>query len=295
MESHPELSWDDLRVLLAISRTGSFKGAARAMRVSTSTVSRRVDALERVLGQRVVRRLSEGATIEPRAAVLLQLAARLEGELAIAARDVGDEQAEVSGRLRVALGAGFLRFVSEAVTRFRAQYPLVDFELIVDPRPADIAKREADLALRTGMVDGDGVVYRQAGPLPFGLFAGERFIARHGSLTVSDLGLVDVIGYCGDMASQPVMPWFREAGVQRFPVLASSTEGVIACALDGLGVAALPTAVASAVDGLKRIASPAVPPGKSVYVAFHRDLRAVPKVKRFADLMIETLKRSLSP
>jgi DNA-binding transcriptional LysR family regulator len=291
MENRPELSWDDLRVLLAISRTGSFKGAAQAIGLATSTVSRRVDALERVLGQRVVRRLSEGATIEPRATELLKLAGRMEADLAIAARDLGD--AQVSGILRVALGAGFLRFVSEAITRFRAQHPLVDFELMVDSRLADVSKREADLALRTGKVDGDGIVYRQAGPLPFGLYAGARFVARHGSLTVTDLTAVDVIGYCGDMAAQPAMRWFRERGVKRFPVLASSTEGVIACALDGLGVAALPAVVGGAVEGLHRLASPAVPPGKSVYVAYHRDLRAVPKVKRFADLMVETLERHL--
>ncbi len=293
MESLNECCWDDLRVLLAIEKTGSFKAAGVRLGVSTSTVSRRVDALELVLRSKVVRRLADGATLEPRAAPLLALARRLESELSVAARDLSDEQDQVSGTLRIALGPGFLSMVSEAVARFRTLHPRVDFELMVDPRATNVARREVDLALRTGKIDGDGVVYRLAGPLYFGLFASSRYVERHGS-TVSDLRSVDVIGYCGDMASQPVMRWFDERGVRRFPILGSTTESVVQCALEGLGVAALPVLVAEEVTGLHRLQSSVSLPGKSVYVAFPRDLRSVPKVKRFAELMAETLAKRLS-
>ncbi|MEM8914787.1 MAG: LysR family transcriptional regulator, partial [Pseudomonadota bacterium] len=40
------MNWDDVKVFLAIARSGSVRGAANALSVSHSTVLRRLDALE---------------------------------------------------------------------------------------------------------------------------------------------------------------------------------------------------------------------------------------------------------
>jgi DNA-binding transcriptional LysR family regulator len=286
------LSWDDLRILLAVDRTGSFKRAGEVLRLSTSTVSRRLDALERDLGRKVVRRLAEGATLEPAVRPLVQLAERVQHDLAVAERDLRGE-ADARGAITVALGPGFVEVVSQVVARFRIEWPATRFELIVDQRAADVARREADLAVRTGKVGGDGVVYRLVGPLHFGVFASERYLARHGSPghTLSSHAFV---GYTGPMAAQPLMAWLRREGVTRFPVVVSSNDALAACALEGLGLAVLPVAVGRGLRGLIRVESPTPPPGKSVYLAMHRDLRQVPQVRRFADALMVGLRALLS-
>jgi DNA-binding transcriptional LysR family regulator len=81
------LSWDDLRVLLALHRHGSFLRAGRALGISVSTASRRIDALESALGRVVVRRGSTGTSMEPDAIELVGLAEQLENGLSAVRRD----------------------------------------------------------------------------------------------------------------------------------------------------------------------------------------------------------------
>ena len=50
------MNWDDLRLFLAVARTGSISGAARQLEVQHSTVSRRMRRLEEQLGARLIER-----------------------------------------------------------------------------------------------------------------------------------------------------------------------------------------------------------------------------------------------
>ncbi|HEX4457309.1 MAG TPA: LysR family transcriptional regulator, partial [Polyangia bacterium] len=63
--------FDDLRLLLVLQRQGSFLAAGRALRLSTSTVARRVEALERAIGRPLVVRTSSGTALEPDAVGLV--------------------------------------------------------------------------------------------------------------------------------------------------------------------------------------------------------------------------------
>src|SRR5580704_13930408 len=71
-------AWDDLRVLLALHRQGSFLGAGKAIGISTSTAARRIEALEAGLGRPLVHRTSGGTLLEPDAFPLVNLAEQLE-------------------------------------------------------------------------------------------------------------------------------------------------------------------------------------------------------------------------
>ena len=78
METAYEPSWDDLRVLLAVHRHRSFLAAGRALGISTSTTSRRIEALEQALDRPLVHRSSAGTSLEPEALELVNLAEQLE-------------------------------------------------------------------------------------------------------------------------------------------------------------------------------------------------------------------------
>src|SRR5690242_10567411 len=74
--------WDDLRVLLAVHRERSFLAAAKMLGVATSTVARRIDALERALGRTLVLRGSAGTELDPGALELVAFAEQTEHGLA---------------------------------------------------------------------------------------------------------------------------------------------------------------------------------------------------------------------
>src|SRR3712207_6006727 len=93
--------WDDLRVLLALHRHGSFLGAGKAIGVSTSTAARRVEALEAALGRPLVHRTGAGTRLLPDAMPLLTLAEQLELGLHALRRD--EARDAFAGTVRISL------------------------------------------------------------------------------------------------------------------------------------------------------------------------------------------------
>jgi DNA-binding transcriptional LysR family regulator len=281
------VSWEDLRVLLAVSRGASFLAAGRALGLSTSTVARRVSVLEGHLGAQLVRRGASGTSIEPGARALVELAERIERELAVTARDVRAEPQRLAGVVRVSLGEGFVGFLARVAGAFRRAHPETLIELVVEQRAADLPKREADLALRTVKPTSDTVVARKLGELRYGLYASEEYLRRapRGRLSRDAFAGHDFVVYEGFLERQPEIRWLRARGASRFPFRASTTDGVAFGAAAGQGIAALPTLVADAHPALRRVRADEDPPSKTLFVAMHRDLRAVPRVRAFTDAL----------
>jgi DNA-binding transcriptional LysR family regulator len=289
------VTWEDLRVLLAVSRATSFLGAGRVLGLSTSTVARRVSVLEAHLGAQLVRRGASGTTIEPSAQPLVELAERIESELAVTARDVRAEPEKLAGVVRVSLGEGFVRFASRVAASFRREHPETLFELVADQRVADLPKRQADLAIRTVKSTSDTVVSRKLGELGYGLFATDDYLRRSQRARVSRENFAehDFVIYEGFLERQPEVRWLRERGATRFPFRASNTDGVLECAAAGQGIAALPVVFADAAPVLRRVRMDEDPPSKPVFLAMHRDMRSVPRVRAFADALAKEATQAL--
>src|SRR5262245_35130370 len=131
MQSHQTAAtpaWDDLRVLLALHRHGSFLGAGKALGVSTSTAARRVGALEAALGRPLVHRTNEGTLVEPDALPLVALAEQLELGLHALRRDETLEA--LAGTVRVSLSEGFIRLAMQRLSQLRRVHPALRFEIL---------------------------------------------------------------------------------------------------------------------------------------------------------------------
>ena len=120
----------DLELVLAIRSRGSLAGAALALDVVPSVVTKRLGALEARLGQRLfertTRRLSataEGETVCQHAKGLLEGFAALENEL-------GERQSELSGSVRLAGTFGFgRRWLGPALASFNRRHPGLEIQL----------------------------------------------------------------------------------------------------------------------------------------------------------------------
>ncbi|OUL99914.1 LysR family transcriptional regulator [Variovorax sp. JS1663] len=138
----------DLELVLSVRGTGSLAGAAQALGVVPSVITKRLAALEQKLGhrlfERTTRRLSltaEGEAVCTHAERLLEGFAALEAELS-------ERQNEPSGALRIAATFGFGRhWVGPAIARFRQQYPALQIELRLTERLPDLAAEGYDGAV----------------------------------------------------------------------------------------------------------------------------------------------------
>lgn len=144
------LRWDDLAVLLAVLRAGSFTAASEMLGVEQSTVSRRIAALERALGASLFDRLATGPRATELGERLRAHAERIEAEVHGLVDHARGEQREIRGRVRVALTESLAVqvVIPHLLGELRALHPQLDVDLVTSDLSADLGRREADVALR---------------------------------------------------------------------------------------------------------------------------------------------------
>jgi DNA-binding transcriptional LysR family regulator len=113
--------WSDLRILLAVHRGKSFLAAGRLLGVATSTVSRRIEALERTLDRPLVHRGNSGTAVAAEALPLVALSEQMELGIQALKRAAPDDG--VSGAVRVSVSEGFLLPLTQVLVRLRMRHP----------------------------------------------------------------------------------------------------------------------------------------------------------------------------
>jgi DNA-binding transcriptional LysR family regulator len=285
------LSWDDLRILLAVHRTGSLLTAGKALGLSTSTTGRRLDALEAAAGCRLVSRSQAGTQLEPSAMPLVRLAEDLEHGLHAERRDRGDSR----GTIKVSVPDGLVPEVTKALLAFRLEHPNIDIELWGENRLVDLAKREADIGLRLSRSTSNLVVEKQVATLHFGLYASADYVRRHlpsHRLQQGEAGRHAFVGLDEKWKDLPHERWMRALGAERFPFRSTSIFGILEAVRQGVGIAALVEHDARNAD-LVRIEASGPGPVQPLFLVYHHELRKVPHI-RAALAAIETYCRRTS-
>lgn len=278
-------AWDDLRLLLEVHRRGSFLAAGHRLGVSTATVARRVAALERALGRRLVQRSSQGTRIDSDGAGLVALAEELERSIAAYRRD-GKGPSPYAGVVRVSIPDGFVSAAMRAVELVRRDHPETFVEVSVEARFVDVAAREADIGVRGARSTSVVLLERAAGDVHAGIFASEAYLERRlpkRFLAVEDWGSQDFI--TGDAPHGPT-EWLRARGALHFPLKVNTFEGRLDAAERGLGLVVAGVSIGSS-RSLTRVQLEVPLPTQPFYLVMHRDLRAVPRVRAVADALLE--------
>lgn len=280
----PALHWDDVRYFLTLARRGSLSGAARELRVEHSTVARRVDALEESLNVRLFDRLPRGWSLTAEGETLLDQAARMENEaLAFSRAALG--AASLQGTVRLSAPpalAGY--FLTPRLGALRRQWPGVDLEIIGESRDANLARGEADLALRLSRPEAPGLNILKLAEMGYGLYATPEWKNRAPMEW-------EFLGYDGGLRHVPQQQWLEKiAAGRRFPLRSNDLGGLLNAAAAGLGVAALPHFLARGenqknADALVELQSPTPAPSRTIWLTAHPDVRRSPRVRVVADAL----------
>ena len=287
-------SWDDLRILLAVHRTGSLFNAGKSLGLSTSTTGRRLDALEAAAGCRLVSRSQTGTQLEPCAIRLVRLAEDLEHGLNAERRDAGNSRQTI----KVSVPDGIVQEVSQVLLAFRLEHLNIDIELWGENRLSDLAKREADIGLRLAPSSSNVLVERQVATLRFGLYASADYAHRRlpsRRLQHGDAQRHDFIGLDERWESLPHEQWMRALGAERFPFRSTSIFGILEAVRQGAGLAALVEHQARSANFV-RIETPISGPTLPLFLAYHHELRQVPHIRAVVAAIENYCRRaSLSP
>jgi len=166
--------WDDVRFFLAVARTGSLSGAARTLGVGHVTVGRRISLLERRLGVSLLNRTPDGFAATAAGEAILRQCMAMENATLDLERIAAGRDSLAAGSIRLtATEALAHRVIAPAIAELRKSHPDLQVDLAVGVRSLDIARREADLAVRVGRPSGPGLVSRKLGEVGYSLYASQ--------------------------------------------------------------------------------------------------------------------------
>jgi DNA-binding transcriptional LysR family regulator len=286
---NPWMDWNDLRHFLAVARTGTTLAASRDLRVSQSTVARRIAALEAALSLTLFDKRPAGYALTGAGEALLPEAEALEGAATAFADKAAARRRVLSGTVRLTTNevlAG--AFLMQAMRDFRATYPAIRLEIVMADRHLDLESGEADVALRAAAAPTQPcLVGRRIARDSWSLYCSRAYAGRHGvPRCIADLGAHPFIGVEGAAYQGPVLEWVRQnVDPKTLALCPNSVSGMLAAIRSGLGVGLMSDFVAARDADLVRCFEPGLSPHYEIWLLTHERLRHAPHVRAVLDYL----------
>ena len=285
--------WDDLKPFLAVARCGSTTAAAHALNVDQSTVQRRLAVLETRIGQPLVERRPGGYRLTAYGLQLLPHAQQVEQQMLALQRFLLSSARELNGVIRLTCPEPIVLRISQSplLVRLKARHPGLRVEFVMSDHYVDLAKGEADVALRSGDTADNALVGRKIADSLWGVYGGRGYLAQHGTPTrTEDLAQHAWVGLDETMARHRATLWLRQvAPGARLVASSGSVLGTIQFARANLGLAALPKALGDAETDLVCVLGPVPELTRSWCMLTTRALRRTPRVTAFFEFMVKEL------
>ena len=288
--------WDDLRYLLALSRHGTLTAAAAVLGVTQPTVGRRLAALERQLRARLFRSTPQGAELSAVGEMLVRRAARMEDEALEATRLASGHDAGVEGRLSITASEWLVsRALGPGLVGLLRAHPGLRVDLVASARWANLARGEADIALRPAAFQQQAVFQREVGRIRYALYAARDYLRARGRPDFARRCPGHALVTMDEDVPTADGPWLREvAGEAAVVARTNGREGLASMAAAGLGLACLPRLIGDGTPALERLEAPVAPPDRRLWLGVHRDVRNQARV-RAAITHLTGLFRQLQP
>ena len=286
------LDWNDLRYFLAVAQHGSTLAAGRALRVSQTTVARRIAALEDAIGFPLFDKRQAGYALTPAGAGLLDRARQVDLAATGFAEAAAAEKRETGGVVRITAQEIFMILLAPMLRELHERHPEIMIELDDSQDFRDLAEGEADIALRSATGDlGSGVVGRRIGPDDWTLYCSRGYADEHGvPRTRAQLKKHAFIGGGGPKLWRAYSSWLHQLGLDdRVVMHHASAMGMLSAIRSGLGIAVLPCVVADAEPDLVQCTPPRNDHGRTMWLVTHERVRRAPRVRTVIDFLYERL------
>ena len=280
------MNWDDTRIFLAIHRERSLRGAARMVGLDQATVGRRLAALERALGATLFLRTSNGYALTSVGEIALRAAEKMEQSANDLVRQTQGVDERLAGDVRVTTTDTIgLDFVMSAICSLHQEHPNVRVLLDTSTQVQNLAKREADIAVRTIRPENPDLLARKLAAWPMGLYASADYLDRHGEpVAGTAFEGHDIVCYLPYLlARRPLTLAGEPIHGGRIVSGLNSSLTLRAAVREGLGLGELPVPIAER-DGLVRIWPDRTGAAAyEVWMVTHKDLRHTARVAAMID------------
>ncbi len=277
------IDWESFRYFYAVARAGSVRGAGRDLGVHASTVTRRLEQLERRLSVRLFARTSSGLMITPEAAAAVQMLDEVAARMESVERHMQGGDATMSGLVRINVPEVFPgeRLMSAMAELTRA-HPDIVVEVQSAWRPPDLDKREGDLLIMLSNDPPGDLIGRPLGHMTLAAYDRlDRAGAVDGRWLDSALQRAVEAQYAARVfPERPLAGYLESTDLQRAAVAA------------GMGSTLLPCYLGDRDSQLARVKGTAESPELrcAMWLLSHPDSRGVARLQAVAAVVIDALR-----
>jgi DNA-binding transcriptional LysR family regulator len=279
--------WEDLRYFLAVARAGSLTGAGRTLGVQHTTVARRVTQLEEELGVVLIARTPDGVRLTAAGEIAREHAQAIEAQIAALELAVGGADQKAEGVVRITLSEGFSGFVARRLAPLKAEHPKLDIQLLTSNRTYDLARGEADIAIRMAPTKDPDLKVRKLAESAWSVYAAKGYIAEHGApRSLEELGAHALIGFDESIQNICGAVWLRERGLEQRVVLrTNSIPAALNAAVGAVGIALLPCMTAGDEPTLVQVLDEVLT-SRPIWLVTHPDVARAGRVRVVLDFIV---------
>ncbi|WP_028866272.1 LysR family transcriptional regulator [Psychromonas aquimarina] len=275
-------SWNDVRFVLALARSGSIRQAAKSLEVNHTTVARRIDVLEKRLQARLFEKTPGGYVLTASGKIISEAAEEMEDLLLGSERRIEGADIELSGDVHIHFPDAFNEMLCELLAPFSQQHPKLNIHLSCSSEVADLARREADIALRVAQSPPQDMVGRAVAKLPVALFAAADYPVD----PAKNWSEYPWVRWAPKFRHAPAEVLAEKLSGKSSSALVVNTYGSISSLLkNGAGIGLLIPCLANREPKLKQISAEFAEGALDVWILIHPDLRGVKRIKAITDLI----------
>lgn len=271
------MRWDDIPLFLAIARGRSLAAAAATLSLNHATVYRRLGALEDQLQARLFERSRRGYRLTAVGEAMLQHAERVEAQMNALQRAIVGQDLEPEGRVRVTAPESLLPVLAPLFAAFRLRWPRIELQLTFSDRYYDLARREADVAVRPSASPPEDAVGKRIATVAWAVYAPAL-------CPDEERDTLPWAVYAADMARLAAFRWRERHHANEPSVMAVNTvTGMQQVVATSRTRGLLPCFLADPDPRLLRITEPLPEAASALWVLTHADLRHTTRVRALLD------------
>ncbi|HWT56908.1 MAG TPA: LysR family transcriptional regulator [Rhizobium sp.] len=283
------MNWDDVRIFLAVARTGQILAASKRLGLNHATLSRRLTSLEEALKTRLFIRRTNGCELTAEGEVFLASAERMETEMLAAQASLGHTDTAIAGTVRVGAPDGFgVSFLAPRMGRLIERHPALKIQLVPVPRSFSLSQREADIAITLERPEQGRLVSSKLTDYTLGLYASRDYLASRGTpFDIEALKAHPRIGYVEDLIFTASLNFSGEVMRSWDASFEISTSiGQTEAVRSGAGIGILHNYIARQYPELQRIL-PDVSIRRAYWTTYHETARDLVRVRSVVDFLQE--------
>jgi DNA-binding transcriptional LysR family regulator len=290
------LDWEKLRLFELVAEAGSFTEAARRLHMSQPALSRQIGALEASMGAKLFHRHARGLAMTHEGEQLRNATHDMQDRLERAQLAIDASRDRPTGEIRVSATVSFgSTWLARQLGNFLDLYPDINVSLMLSDLDVDLAKREADVAIRFHQPFQADLVQKPLVDIRHYLCASPEYLARHGAPeSVADLDGHRLIAY-GDTAPEFLkgINWALELGHEGAPrvpaLMINNSHGVLQAVESGAGIAALPSYLIRFSDKVRVVLPELEGPVFRTFFTYPAELRRSLRVVALRDFLVERM------